>query len=322
LYDRGGVVSAGNIGKRRVQQFSGLFAGYRSANDGGDGWRARARDPVQTRFAASVGCGGSQPANCLRGLSAAKLIEAQPSGAAGVLPILDGIVLTLPPDAAFASGRFNRVPVISGSNHDEYRFFVAEAELASGKALTAAAYPEAVYSFFGLAGPPPDNAFADAVIALYPLSMDPTSPSIELGALGTDTVFACSARNADRLLSGFVPTHAYEFHDETAPSFFPPLSFPLGDSHFIEVQYLFDLEALGITPTFTPDQQALSDTMIGYWTQFAKGGNPNFEGAPTWSEYSAGGSSAFESLVAPTPVAESDTSFDSDHKCTTFWDTF
>lgn len=45
------------------------------------------------------------------------------------------------------------------------------------------------------------------------------------------------------------------------PPFFPPLSFPLCASHFIEVQYLFDLEALGITPTFTPDQQALSNTI-------------------------------------------------------------
>jgi para-nitrobenzyl esterase len=118
-----------------------------------------------------------------------------------------------------------------------------------------------------------------------------------------------------------VPTYAYEFHDETAPPFFPPLSFPLGDSHFIEVQYLFDLKAFfRIAPTFTPDQQALSNTMIGYWTQFAKTGNPNSEGAPTWSKYSAGGS--FESLVAPTPVAESDTSFDTDHKCSGFWDPF
>jgi para-nitrobenzyl esterase len=165
--------------------------------------------------------------------------------------------------------------------------------------------------------PPPDNVFADPVISLYPLSADPTSPSIELGALG-DALFVCPARNADLLLSQYVSTYAYEFHDETAPPVFFQPSFPLGDAHFIEVQYLFDLGAFfGITPTFTADQQALSNTMIGYWTQFAKTGNPNSEGAPVWSQYSAGGS--FESLVAPAPISELDTSFDTDHKCSGFW---
>ncbi|MGO9057631.1 MAG: carboxylesterase family protein [Candidatus Binataceae bacterium] len=168
--------------------------------------------------------------------------------------------------------------------------------------------------------PPPDNPFGDFVISLYPLSADPPSPSIEIGALGTDLVFACPALNAGLSLSQYVPaTYAYEFNDETAPSFFPPLSFPLGESHFIEVQYLFDLEASGITPTFTKGQQELSATMIGYWTSFAKTGNPNSTGAPTWPQYSAGGS--LESLVAPAPMAESDASFDTDHKCSALWDT-
>ena len=141
--------------------------------------------------------------------------------------------------------------------------------------LTAAGYPQAVYSFLGLPGPPPDNGFADFVMTLYPLSVDPTSPSIELGALGTDVVYACPARNADLSLSQYVPTYSYEFNDETAPSFLPPLSFPLGDAHIVEVFYLFNLGF-----TFTPDQQQLSNTMIGYWTQFAKTGNPNSNEPP------------------------------------------
>ncbi len=109
-----------------------------------------------------------------------------------------------------------------------------------------------------------------------------------------------------------MPTYTYEFNDETAPSFLPPLSFPLGDAHLVEEFYLFNLGF-----TFTPDQQQLSNTMIRYWTQFAKTGNPNSVGAPTWSQYSAGGS--FQSLVAPTPVVESDASFDTDHNCSSLW---
>jgi para-nitrobenzyl esterase len=272
--------------------------------------------PPGDSVAGSVGC-SSQSSQCLRDVSASAFVLAAP----GVIyPFVDGTLLTQTPTQAFVNGQFNRVPVISGTNHDEYRYFVALAELESGNPLTAVGYSHAVYSLFGQPGPPPDNSFDDLVISFYPLDMDPTSPSIELGALGTDRDFACPARNADLALSRKVPTYAYEFHDETAPSIFPPLSFPLGDSRFIELEYLLNLAGFGITPTFTPDQQQLSDTMIGYWTQFAKTGNPNSEGAPKWPPYRAGGS--FQSLIAPRPVAEVDASFDNDHKCSSFWDTF
>jgi para-nitrobenzyl esterase len=40
-------------------------------------------------------------------------------------PVVDGVLLPQAPSAAFAGGKFNRVPVISGTNHDEYRLFVA-----------------------------------------------------------------------------------------------------------------------------------------------------------------------------------------------------
>jgi para-nitrobenzyl esterase len=86
-----------------------------------------------------------------------------------------------------------------------------------------------------------------------------------------------------------------------------------------EVQYLFDLEGLGIFPPFTLDQQQLSDTMIGYWAQFAKAGNPNSAGAPLWSPYSPA-TDQFQSLAPPTPMVESN--FDTAHLYSVLWDTF
>jgi len=94
------------------------------------------------------------------------------------------------------------------------------------------------------------------------------------------------------------------------------VSFPLGDAHEAELFYLF-----GDTPQdfLTPNQIVLSDFMLGYWTQFAKTLNPNSPGAPMWPAYSTGG--FFESLIAPTPETESDASFDTDHNCSSFWNT-
>ena len=59
-------------------------------------------------------------------------------------------------------------------------------------------------------------AAAAVVAAHYPLSAYP-SPSVALGAVGTDPIGACSALTADRSLSKYVPTYAYEFNDEHAP---------------------------------------------------------------------------------------------------------
>jgi len=276
--------------------------------------------PAGTTIAAEVGC-SSQTAQCLRATFAETLVEIEPGTA---FPIKDGTVLTQTLDSAFKSGQFNRVPIINGTNRDEYRLFVADNYDLSLHPLTNAEYPDAVAAFFGL---PVSSAFVQYLVNVeYPLSNYPPPPGyhvsapLALGALGTDDFFVCTARNADLSLSKYTPTYTYEFNDETAPSFLRPLSFPLGDAHFIEVQYLFDLSDIGIRPNFTPDQEQLSDTMISYWTQFAKTGTPNFEGAPFWPRYRGAGG-RFESLIAPTPRTESDSSFDTFHKCSSFWNT-
>jgi para-nitrobenzyl esterase len=221
--------------------------------------------PAGNDVATSLGC-GNQQADCLRALTATTIIGANPPG---VFPFVHGKVFRQPPGVAFNAGNFNRVQVISGSNHDEWRYFVALQELTLGP-LTDAEYPAAVAATVAFLFLPNPVLATELATNVYPLSNYIGQPPglqrapLALGALGTDIVFACPARNAALLLSKYTPTYTYEFNDETAPSFFQPLSFPLGDSHFIEVQYLFDLSAIGITPTFTSDQQQLSDTMISF----------------------------------------------------------
>jgi para-nitrobenzyl esterase len=277
--------------------------------------------PAGTTLATDVGC-SSQTARCLRAASAETFVEIEPTIA---FPFVDGTVLTQTLDSAFVSGQFNRVPIINGTNHDEWRLQVADEYDLSLHPLTDAEYPDAVAA---LVGQPVSSSFVQGLIHVeYPLSNYPPPPGyhvsapLALGALGTDFFFVCTARNADLSLSKYVSTYTYEFNDEEAPPFLPPISFPQGDSHSIELEFLFNLSDIGIKPVFTPDQEQLSDTMIGYWTQFAKTSTPNFEGAPSWPRY-VGTGGQFESLIAPTPTTESDASFDTFHKCSSFWDTF
>ena len=147
-------------------------------------------------------------------------------------------------------------------------------------------------------GVPPAAA---AVIATeYPLSAF-ASPSLALGAVGTDAIFACPALTIDQSVSRFVPTFAYEFNDENAPeNFLPPVSFPYGAPHASEIQYLMDLPTAVFPGTLSTQQQQLATTMKGYWTNFAKRGFPSSFGTPSWPLFN-NLTQKMLSLVPPAP---------------------
>jgi para-nitrobenzyl esterase len=115
-------------------------------------------------FAAKAGC-ASNTATCLRGLSVSTILtDEDPSG---YTPDVDGAVLTQPVKTALSGGQFNRVPVVIGTNHDEYRLFVAAFQFL-GARVTAANYQSMIASTLGVSA-----AIAGAIAAQYPLSRYP-----------------------------------------------------------------------------------------------------------------------------------------------------
>ncbi len=259
-------------------------------------------------FASGAGC-ADQSASCLRALSVAQVLATQTAVSRGTTAVVDGKLLPRSMTAAFATGQFNRVPVIEGSNRDESRLFVGINELLSGP-LPAAAYPAAVQATLGIPA-----AAVPPILAQYPLTAYP-SPGLALSAVATDVTFACSARFAAQQLSRFVPTFAYEFNDARAPQpILPPVSFPYGSYHGAEIQYLFSIPQIVPTPPLDADQQQLSAAMIEAWATFARTGRPSASGAP-WPRFQAEGDTLL-SLVPPQPRPES--GFAAFHKCA-FWD--
>jgi len=259
-------------------------------------------------FAGNVGC-NNQTLRCLRSLTVQQIL----ANPIFVNPVVDGFVLPLSLQIAAATGQFNRVPVINGSNHDEARFMIAMNELA-GQVVTAAQYPPAVVAEFGpLAGP--------LVLAQYPLGAYVDADEA-LAAIETDSLFACPARLVDQALSFYVPVFAYQFNDENAPEIFlPPVSYPYGAAHESELQYFFPAEDLthlpGPPPPLGAGQRNLSEMMIRYWTQFAKKGDPNGPQTPAWGEYGPS-LDEFQSLTPLSIAPESD--FAASHRCD-FWAT-
>ena len=255
-----------------------------------------------------AGC-PDQTAACLRALPVPTLLANQgPSPSAQ--PVIDGLVLTQAPRTAFESGQFNQVPVLEGSNHDEWRLFVAlNIELVAGP-VTPEGYPAAIAATLGI----PEAATAPFA-AEYPLE-DHASPGEALAALGTDGVFACNARRAELLLSAHVPTYAFEFNDEDAPQrFLPPVSFPYGAYHAAEVQYLFDSPSRVPSEPLDQDQQQLAAAMVDYWTTFARTGQPNRPGRRFWPRFRADSERV---LSLDTPARAVETDFAADHHCD-FW---
>jgi para-nitrobenzyl esterase len=273
-----------------------------------------------TAFANAAGCNQPNPADvltCLRGLTVSKILGTAFSPSS---PNVDGKVLTQSIGPALASGQFNRVPLMAGSNHDEWRLFVSLNDILVGNPVTAANYAAVIAATLNL---PPTSPAVALIQAQYPGGSFP-SFNLAVGSLGTDAIFACPARFADELTSEFVPTFAYEFNDENAPqNFLPPIpNFPYGSAHASEIQYIFPFanpSTVGLKLPQTPltaSQQQLSDTMVGYWTEFAESGNPNGDRSPHWPRFHRD-RQVMQSLVPATPTTE--TNFATDHKCA-FWD--
>jgi para-nitrobenzyl esterase len=262
-----------------------------------------------TAFATAAGC-SSQTSACLRALPVTTILANEDS--AGYTPNIDGEFFPVSLGSALATGQFHRVPIIQGSNHDEWRLFTAlDFDLTTGPiANNEAAYEAALATLVGPAAP--------IVSAQYPLASFP-SADIAFATAGTDAAFACPALGADLSMSQFVPVSSYEFNDENAPQdFLPPVSFPYAAAHASELQYLFNLPVTVPRPPLNAQQLQLSSTMQHYWTQFAKLGTPNRPGAPFWQVFNplAGN---FQSLIPPSPTQE--LNFATSHHCA-FWAAF
>jgi para-nitrobenzyl esterase len=261
-------------------------------------------------YATAVGCAAGDVA-CLRAVPVATLLANQSTSPTAYLPKVDGSILPLSISTAFATGQFNRVPVIEGTTHDEFRLFVATLFALPGIPINAVTYPTLISTMLSVPLP-----VAQQLAAFYPLAAYPT-PGEALAAVGTDAAFSCNSRVLARLLSQHVPTWVYEFSDSNAPQVsLPPVNFPYGAYHGAEVQYLFDVREAVPAPSLSAAQLELAASMKQYWTSFAKAADPNGSQTPMWNAFKpAAAQDSFQKLVAPMPQPYTGTAFGIDHKC-------
>ena len=218
-------------------------------------------------FAAQLGCtSAATAAACLRGKPVTSLLAAAGGVPGGWAPVVGGPALPLQPAIAFATGHYTHIPLLQGTNHDDERLSVGFEFDALGHPMTAAQYPATLASQFGAAD-------AAKIEARYPLSAYP-SPDLAYSSVLTDSQSSCPTLATDTRVSRS-GVYAYEFSDPNPPNDFGiafgiTFSFPLGDAHTTELQYVFGkIPYLDIAPPFTAPQFTLSAQMMKYWSRFA-----------------------------------------------------
>jgi predicted RND superfamily exporter protein/carboxylesterase type B len=185
--------------------------------------------------------------------------------------VQDGYVLPAGPLAEVFSdrSRYHAVPFIVGTNRDEYKTFMSN-------------NPDYVRMLFGKLPVMRDRAryqrHAAYMSALWQTNcaLDPASAMIA---------------------SGHKDVWVYRFDWDEQPAI--PLIQPhilLGAAHVLEVAFVFrDLDGefdpfRSFTAANRPGRKEVSDAMAGYWTHFARHGEPGGDALPEWRRWSANAS--------------------------------
>jgi para-nitrobenzyl esterase len=228
--------------------------------------------------------------------------------------IIDGAVLTQPPqDAIRAHGT---VPLIVGSNTDEYQFFNPTVDYANlGQTLSDSDYQAGI-----------NNAIHDpASAAIWATTYYPPSnyaggnAALAFVDWASDYGMQCPARSLARAVATAPGTNVvFKYIYAHTLSNNPALA-ARGAFHVSELYMVFGAKPGATTPiqvftaksvnsadpsdplldptsqvivpyTFTADDEAMSDAVQGYWTRFAANGDPNGAGATYWPSYMPGDS--------------------------------
>ncbi|HEX5587691.1 MAG TPA: carboxylesterase/lipase family protein [Acidimicrobiia bacterium] len=179
--------------------------------------------------------------------------------ALGWSPVLDGTVVAAHPRDALADGTAIDVPMIIGSNADEY--FGADIEDDEGALRTALArYGE---------------EHVDAIIKAYRTTSPEMSPKYLARRAGTDSTVGKST----------IAMLEHKAKGTSAPVWTYLFTFELGGraGHGYELPFVFNNLAAMFQPT--ESRQKLADEMSDAWIALAHNGDPNHPGLPEWPSY-------------------------------------
>ncbi|GER75051.1 carboxylesterase/lipase family protein [Weizmannia acidilactici] len=192
-----------------------------------------------------------------------------------LLPVIDGVVLPKHPEAAFKEGCAKDIPVLIGTNKDEYRLFTAFDPVWQKQD------PQETAAVF-------QKTFAKYWDTLSAMITNPSPFNQELyDRIMTYFVFTGPAlRLADTQASLREQVWMYRFDWESTA-----YGGMLRSCHTLEIPFVWNTLQQPGTKKLTGEslgRQALADRMHLAWIAFAKTGNPNNRLLPDWPAYDTG----------------------------------
>lgn len=224
---------------------------------------------AEKRASAWLSSAGVSSIAQLRKVPAEKLQTMIPHQFGFARPNVDGWVVAGDQYKLYESGKYNDVPVLTGYNSDEGLLF--------GNPKSHEAYVQSVRERY--------RQFADKILAAYPGGATPAEQRSERDLI-RDSAFGWNAWVWAQLQTKTGKSKVFLYYfDEKAEIPAGSEGAGYGARHASELPYVFRQLMEHGRPAPTPQDEAVSDMIRTYWTNFAKTGDPNGTGLPKWLAY-------------------------------------